>query len=172
MKKILLTLCFFTVIIYGQSQVAINTNGANPASSAMLDVSSTTKGMLLPRMNGAQRKAIANPEIGLFVYDTDKRTPYMYDGYKWRPLLFTSEGNLPLTERDVPNGFDQGKLGWTVAISGETAAAFSQQDTVAGIGTVGTVSVFSKETGDWKFVTRIVPPAVGRRFWDWSGLGK
>jgi hypothetical protein len=37
----------------------------------MLDVKSTTKGMLVPRMTAAQRDAISNPANGLLIYCTD-----------------------------------------------------------------------------------------------------
>ncbi len=45
--------------------------GAVPNASAALDVDSTTKGFLPPRMTAAQRTAIASPAIGLMVYCTD-----------------------------------------------------------------------------------------------------
>jgi hypothetical protein len=50
---------------------AINETGADPHSSAMLDVQSTTKGVLVPRMTTAQRQGIAAPATGLLVYDTN-----------------------------------------------------------------------------------------------------
>ncbi len=53
------------------AQVAINTDGSLPDNSAMLDVSSTEKGMLLPRMTQAQRDAIVSPANGLTIYQTD-----------------------------------------------------------------------------------------------------
>jgi len=53
------------------AQVAINTDGTAPNSSAMLDVKSTTKGLLAPRMTLAQRNAITNPATGLTIYQTD-----------------------------------------------------------------------------------------------------
>jgi len=54
-----------------QAQVAINTNSAAPDQSAMLDVSSTTRGLLLPRMTETQRLSIASPATGLMVYQSD-----------------------------------------------------------------------------------------------------
>lgn len=52
-------------------------------SSAVLDVRSTTKGMLPPRMTTAQRTAIATPATGLMVYDTDTLTVWQYNGTGW-----------------------------------------------------------------------------------------
>jgi hypothetical protein len=56
-----------------------------PNASAALDVTSTTKGMLVPRMTQAQRNVIATPAAGLLVYQTDN-TPgfYYYDGTTWK----------------------------------------------------------------------------------------
>jgi hypothetical protein len=63
--------------------VAINGTGAAPAASAMLDVSSTTQGILIPRMSTAQRTAIAAPATGLRVYDTTTGGFWFYDGTIW-----------------------------------------------------------------------------------------
>ena len=51
------------------AQVGIGT--ATPAASSILDLTSTTQGLLAPRMTEAQRTAIASPENGLIVYQTD-----------------------------------------------------------------------------------------------------
>jgi hypothetical protein len=53
------------------SQVAVNTDGSQPASSAMLDVKSTTKGFLPPRMTHAEINSIIDPADGLIIYCTD-----------------------------------------------------------------------------------------------------
>ena len=53
------------------AQVAINADNSIPDNSAMLDVSSTTKGALLPRMTFGQRNAIGNPVDGLMVFCTN-----------------------------------------------------------------------------------------------------
>ncbi|MCX6250516.1 MAG: hypothetical protein NTX61_07175 [Bacteroidetes bacterium] len=62
MKKVIL---FFLCIIIGThfsfSQVAINQDGTLPDSSAMLDIKSITKGLLVPRMTTGQRDLISNP---------------------------------------------------------------------------------------------------------------
>jgi hypothetical protein len=68
MKAIYVTamMLFFTGSVFAQNGSAgINNTGSSPAASAMLDVSSTTKGMLIPQMTAAQIGAIANPANGL-----------------------------------------------------------------------------------------------------------
>ena len=56
--------------VFGQS-VGINNTGQQPDGSAIFDVSSTQKGMLIPRMTSQQRDNISNPAEGLLVYDLD-----------------------------------------------------------------------------------------------------
>lgn len=64
--------------------VGINTTGAAADNSAMLDVSSTTKGFLPPRMTAAQKTAITSPATGLLVYQTDGTAGlYYYNGNAW-----------------------------------------------------------------------------------------
>ena len=53
------------------SQVAINTDGSDAHNSAMLDVKSSNKGFLPPRMTHAEINAISNPADGLIIYCTD-----------------------------------------------------------------------------------------------------
>ena len=61
----------FCISLQISAQVAINTDGSMPDNSAMLDVKSSTKGMLAPRMTQTQRIAIANPVAGLIVWCTN-----------------------------------------------------------------------------------------------------
>jgi hypothetical protein len=64
-------------------QVGINTDNSAPNASAMLDVKSTTKGFLPPRMTTAQRDAIASPAAGLTIYNTSKSGNETYNGSSW-----------------------------------------------------------------------------------------
>jgi len=60
--------------------------GGNPASiaaSAQLDVASTTKGFLPPRMTTTQRDAISSPAAGLIVYNTTTNKHQGYNGSTW-----------------------------------------------------------------------------------------
>lgn len=81
MKTHVLCILFAMVLLLtvssAMSQVAINTDGANPDNSAMLDVKSTGKGLLVPRMTLAQRNVISSPATGLMIYQTDN-TPGFY----------------------------------------------------------------------------------------------
>ncbi len=88
------------------AQVAININGANPDESAMLDVGSTTKGILVPRLTQSQRNAIDTPASGLLIYQNDNTSGfYYYDGSVWQLLakngdawsLTGNTGTIPIT---------------------------------------------------------------------------
>lgn len=77
--KILLTFfsaLFFINITHAQQNVGIGTS--TPEVSAQLDVSSTSKGFLPPRMTAAQRSAISSPTNGLLVYQTDYPSGLFY----------------------------------------------------------------------------------------------
>jgi uncharacterized protein (TIGR02145 family) len=65
------------------AQIAVNTDGTNPNNSAMLDVKSTNRGLLPPRMTTAQRNAIASPAEGLVIYNTDDKALNVYNGTFW-----------------------------------------------------------------------------------------
>lgn len=59
------------------AQIGINTT--TPAASSALDITSTTQGILTPRMTTAQKLAIPSPANGLLVYDTDLKAYSYYD---------------------------------------------------------------------------------------------
>lgn len=81
MKK---TLLAFTVFIgsalSSQSQNNIGIGTASPDASALLDLSSSSKGILIPRMTTAQRNAVAAPSKGLMVFDTDTNSFWYFNG--------------------------------------------------------------------------------------------
>ena len=74
------------------AQVAVNNSGAPPHASAMLDVSSGSLGLLIPRMTTASRLTLAaTASEGLMVFDTDLDRFYLYNGAVWEDI---SVGNL------------------------------------------------------------------------------
>ncbi len=74
MKNILITLATFLAFAVSSTSfaqnVAVNADGSNPDTSAMLDVSSTTTGFLMPRMTTTQQNAIVLPAKGLSIFNT------------------------------------------------------------------------------------------------------
>jgi uncharacterized protein (TIGR02145 family) len=67
-----------TPLLMFAQNLGINNDGSSPKNSAMLDVKSTTKGMLIPRMTAAQIAAIENPADGLQAYNTDDGKIYVF----------------------------------------------------------------------------------------------
>jgi hypothetical protein len=98
-KKILnalLLACFFAMFIGmqmpAQAQQNVGIGITTPDASAILDLTATDKGMLVPRMNTAQRTAIATPATGLLVYDTDFAMFWYFDGTQWIPISAGMQG--------------------------------------------------------------------------------
>lgn len=83
-----LLLFSISAILCTAQSVAINTDGSAAASSAMLDIKSTIKGLLLPRMSRTERNAIAAPATGLLIYQNapDSTGFYYYNGSNWVAL--------------------------------------------------------------------------------------
>jgi hypothetical protein len=81
MKNSIIFFFFFIFIginTYSQQNVSISDVPATPNPTSVLDVSSTNKGMLIPRMTTAQRNAIVGPANGLLVFDTDVNCVMFY----------------------------------------------------------------------------------------------
>lgn len=76
-KKISTIIAFFVLSFALNAQVGVGI--ATPDASAMLDVTSTTKGFLAPRMTAAQIAAIGSPATGLVVYQTDGTSGFYYN---------------------------------------------------------------------------------------------
>ena len=66
--KVIIILFFFLFSGIGTAQIGIGTT--SPDASALLDLTSTTKGILFPRLTTLQQAAIENPAIGLTIYNT------------------------------------------------------------------------------------------------------
>lgn len=72
MKILLLILALLSCVIVRAQNVAINNDASLPDNSAILDIKSSTKGLLIPRMNSTAIAAIVSPAKGLLVLDTLK----------------------------------------------------------------------------------------------------
>ncbi|MFT6336947.1 MAG: beta-glucanase (GH16 family) [Halioglobus sp.] len=80
------------------AQVGINTDNSAPDSSAMLEIKSTDKGFLLPRLTTEQFENIQNPANGLMVFcaDDNKFYAYIEEGDKWKALAYEEEKIIPI----------------------------------------------------------------------------
>ena len=77
-----------TALSVDSSQSAVGVGVATPDASAVLEVVSTEKGFLFPRMTEAQRGAISSPATGLLVYQTDgDEGVYIYKSFGWVQMI-------------------------------------------------------------------------------------
>ena len=88
MKNLLKTLI---IVILGINslfaQMGVNNDGTPPDASAQLDVKSSTKGLLLPRL--VNSSSVISPVAGLMIYNQSTSTPYFYNGNNWADFTFT-----------------------------------------------------------------------------------
>jgi hypothetical protein len=80
----IITLVLSSALACLAQSVAINNTGYTANQSAIMDISSTTTGVLLPRMTEAEKNAIVSPANGLFIYQTNGNAGlWCYDGANW-----------------------------------------------------------------------------------------
>ncbi len=79
------------------AQVSITPDNSAPDNSAMFDVKSTNKGILIPRMTQAEIEAIVNPANGLVVFCTtyDKFFVYLSSQNKWKEISYGPNNIIP-----------------------------------------------------------------------------
>jgi len=130
LKTLLFAVLLFALAVSTNAQsVGINSDGSAPNSSAMLDVSSTTKGFLAPRMTAAQKAAITSPATGLLIYQTDGTAGYYYNSGTpespgWTKFVITAADG---SETKVTAGTNV-----TVTGSGTTASPYVVNSTAGG----------------------------------------
>jgi hypothetical protein len=98
MRKLLFFAALFAVSFASFAQVGIGT--ATPNASAALDITSTTSGLLPPRMTKVQLEAIASPAEGLMVYCTDcvPKTLYIFDAFNFVSAFNNTPSGLSSTD--------------------------------------------------------------------------
>lgn len=94
----LVVFAFFT----SHAQVGVNTDGSTPHPSAILDASSNSKGMLIPRMTQAQRDAIKSPATGLEIFNTDTGCFNFWNGSIWKQSCYDCDFTLPAVSSNAP----------------------------------------------------------------------
>lgn len=141
MKRILLAVLFThlsaSLWYFASAQgVKISANPGNPDPSAMLEVESTTGGLLLPRMTTAQRNAISNPAQGLMIFNT---TTSCFEG--WTGSAWASMGccnPLPLAPTVVTAVAGNGQA--TITFSGGSGSSYTVTSNPGGFTATGPAS--------------------------------
>ncbi|OFX58342.1 MAG: hypothetical protein A2046_14820 [Bacteroidetes bacterium GWA2_30_7] len=75
-----------TISVFAQNIAITDDDTYNAESSAMLDVKSLSKGILIPRLTSLQRTSILTPATGLLVFDTNLNSFYYWNGTSWTNL--------------------------------------------------------------------------------------
>ncbi|MEO7311352.1 MAG: FG-GAP repeat protein [Chitinophagaceae bacterium] len=160
---ILKTAKFILIFLLGfhsnglMSQVSVSKTNTPPDPSAILDVQSTEKGLLFPRMTSIQRRAVVNPAAGLVVFDTDKQALYLYNGVTWKRLTVSDlSSTTTATGNDASDGASGDKFGNNVKISGKYAVAAAFLDDINGNTDQGSAYVFKYENGAWTQMQKLV----------------
>lgn len=108
MKNVKLLLMVTALIISYSltAQIGVNTDGSSPDSSAMLDIKSTTKGFLLPRMTTFEQRSISTPASGLLIFNTDSLSFWFFNGTLW--LAFDLNPNDTIYQWQCGDDIDYG----------------------------------------------------------------
>jgi trimeric autotransporter adhesin len=140
MKIKLSLICILILFIATQTfaQFGFNTTGSAPDNSAMVDIVSTTKGLLTPRMTSTQRIAISSPAIGLFVFDTTLNLFYFYNGTAWIALSTASSVGDNLGNHTATQNINLGTN--FISIDGSSKGIIVNSDGSASVKTNGSNS--------------------------------
>ena len=135
---------------YGTGGVAIGQASA-PEASAALEVESTTKGFLPPRLTKAQRNAIPSPAAGLMIYQSNDKRIEWFDGTSW----VTFSGNLIVTNLDGTTSTTAGRSCKSLLDSGHSTGNGLYWLDPDGSSSIGAFQAYcDMSNGGWTLVTR------------------
>jgi hypothetical protein len=121
----LFILLFIVLSVQLNAQVGIGTNA--PSNSAMLEVQSSSKGLLMPRMTLSQRNSISSPSNGLLINQTDGLIGfYVYNGSSWTRLSQESFG-------DIKSGVQAADHNGWILLDGRAISTLSSSQQTAAI---------------------------------------
>ncbi|QBO59376.1 hypothetical protein NBC122_02572 [Chryseobacterium salivictor] len=108
-KFFILTVIFSSLSVFSQTgSVGINTD--QPDQSAVLDIRSTTKGLLIPRVTSSERENIARPANGLLVYDIGSNSFWLYKNSLWTEIISGSPTIKTIVNDYTVTSADSGKI--------------------------------------------------------------
>jgi Flp pilus assembly pilin Flp len=152
-KHILSTIILLSVLSMVQAQVGIGTT--TPNSSAVLDVTSTSAGLLPPRMNAIQRNAISGPSAGLMIWCTDCGTNgelQVYNGTSWTNFIGGTR-TLSVSAQigsDIDGEAASDQSGYSVSLSSDgSIVAIGATDNDGNGNSAGHVRVYQNVSGTW-----------------------
>lgn len=132
MRTTLFMMLIFCGMASLKAQVSINSDGSEANASAMLDVVSTTKGILVPRMTSTERIDISSPANGLLVFDETTASFWFYKTVGgWTELLAGSSAISSIN--DLSDAASDGSSVFLGNYSGENDDATSNNNTAIGI---------------------------------------
>ncbi len=140
MKKTLLTLVTIVLLTASSyAQVAINESGAQPDASAILDISSNNKGLLIPRVTTTLRNEISTTQSGLLVYDTTTESFWYYDNTQTSWIEIVVDGVMGI------DGLSDGKADASSVFLGNSSGTNDDGDN--NNSALGFKSLFSSTSG-------------------------
>ena len=163
MKKLYFLIVLFSMLASSaMAQVAVNTDGSLPDNSAMLDVKSTSKGFLPPRMTTVQRNAIVSPAKGLLVFDITLNSLFWFNGLIWKQFNEPYMETDPVFTAHPASGITAGNIGnWNTAYGwGNHAAAgyltsFTEADPIFGASAAAGITGSSLTNWNLAYTRRI-----------------
>ena len=150
MKQIFTFLAVILLTANTYAQVVIGTT--TPDASSLLEVTSTAKGVLLPRMTATQRDAISSPATGLMIYQTDGTVGfYYYNGSSWANVGYTDA----LVSANTDVAANTAKVGYTDELVSANTDVAANTLKVSYTQPIYTVNTFYAELGG--YVIQISP---------------
>ncbi|MBL0325200.1 MAG: hypothetical protein IPP61_08470 [Cytophagaceae bacterium] len=147
-----------------KDNVGIGTS--TPDQSAVLDIQSANKGLLIPRLTVDQRNNIASPANGLMIYQTNEKSGfYFYDGDAWKPM--TGDEAKSVATLDINGWALDGNGTATINKAAATASSF--------IGTPSNVPINLKiggfKTGELSITNTLIGYRVGTNVTGTANIG-
>jgi hypothetical protein len=149
-NKSILALFLIMLSLVSNAQIGIGTN--SPDASALLDLTSTTKGLLLPRMTTAEKLLLINPAIGLTVFNTSSGQIESNKGDGNGGALWTGFTTSGVT---APVGTNTTQLATTEFVMNNS----DKYNAVSGVGAIATTS-----TSDTVVTGMTISPPAGTYF--------
>ncbi|HUM47371.1 MAG TPA: hypothetical protein PLD84_10605, partial [Chitinophagales bacterium] len=143
MKQCFLLLTIFSLLVVSSAnaQNTFPASGAagigttTPNASSILEMQSTSKGLLIPRMTKAQRDAIVSPATGLQIYDLDSKLVEVYNGTSWESIsasafesvgeIITTPGNTWTKKADLAGPARTDAVGFSIGTKGYIGTGLS-----------------------------------------------